>query len=70
MHLSIIATLFCYLLFFSPAVDEVTCASNEYRCPPNGPCISGNRRCDGHPHCPGGQDEMDSVCGKYIAKWV
>ena len=44
--------------------DPETCPQTHYQCPPNGYCLPVFTRCNGHPDCPGQEDESD--CDSYV----
>ena len=44
--------------------DPETCPETHYQCPPDGYCLPVFTRCNGHPDCPGQEDESD--CDSYV----
>lgn len=45
----------------SPAVTLPPCPPGQFRCAPRAPCVTTEWRCDGHPDCDDGEDELG--CG-------
>ena len=46
-------------------IDPITCESDsEFRCVDGQACIDMSRRCDSHPDCVDGSDELN--CGEWV----
>ena len=56
---------FCQESCLSPGPDCVACTNPEYfHCTEAGLCVHPDLECDGHPQCPGGEDEGLEKCHK------